>query len=73
MGMVVKNFPAKAQALGMEFSRVAMEVCEGQMEDMDLALETEVAIDTYIEMIRKKTAVLLGGCMSLGAIAGGAG
>ena len=72
MGLVVKNFPEKAHPLGGEFSQVAMEVCEGQMEDMDLALEQDVEIATYIEMIRKKTAVLLGGCMSLGAIAGGA-
>ncbi|MCL4126979.1 UNVERIFIED_CONTAM: hypothetical protein GTU68_022486 [Idotea baltica] len=72
MGLVVKDFPSKAGKLAGEFSKVAMEVCEGQMEDMDLATKTNVSIEEYLEMIRKKTAALLGGCMSLGAIAGGA-
>ncbi len=72
MGLVVKPLPEKAAVLAQEFSRVAMEVCEGQMEDMDLAQLTEVSIPTYIEMIRKKTAALLGGCMSLGALSAGA-
>ncbi len=39
---------------------------------MDLATLQDVSIPQYIEMIRKKTAVLLGGCMSLGALAAGA-
>jgi geranylgeranyl diphosphate synthase type II len=72
MGMVAGAFPEKAQALIAEYTDVAMGVCEGQMEDMDLAEETAVTIPQYIEMIRKKTAVLLGGCLTLGAIAGGA-
>lgn len=72
MGLVVKGQTDKAGPLALAFSRVAMEVCEGQMEDMDLAQVDAVDIPTYIEMIRKKTAALLGGCMSLGAIAGGA-
>lgn len=72
MGLVVKEFPARAAGLATEFTRVALEVCEGQMEDMDLAQQTEASIGAYIEMIRKKTAVLLGGCMTLGAMAAGA-
>lgn len=72
MGLMVKDFPEKASMLGAEYARVAMEVCEGQMEDMDLATLEEAEIPAYIEMIRKKTAVLLGGCMSMGAMAAGA-
>lgn len=72
MGLVVKDMPEKAAALATEFTEVAMGVCEGQMEDMDLATLQDVSIPQYIEMIRKKTAVLLGGCMSLGALAAGA-
>jgi len=68
----VKDFPQKAAVLGQEFARVAMEVCEGQMEDMDFEERNDVSIEEYLEMIRKKTAALLGGCMSLGAIAGDA-
>ncbi|TAE57423.1 MAG: polyprenyl synthetase family protein [Bacteroidetes bacterium] len=72
MGLVVKDFPEKAAILATEFTRVGMEVCEGQMEDMDLAAQSDAGIPEYIEMIRKKTAALLGGCLSLGALAGDA-
>jgi len=72
MGLAIKDFPEKAAPLCMEFSKVSMEVCEGQMEDMDLASCQEVAIPVYVEMIRKKTAAVLGGCMSMGAMAAGA-
>lgn len=72
MELVIKDFPKHAAALGTEFAQVALKVCEGQMEDMDFAERNDVSIDEYIEMIRKKTAVLLGGCLSLGAIAAGA-
>ncbi|MEL6652649.1 MAG: polyprenyl synthetase family protein [Bacteroidota bacterium] len=72
MGLVVRDMPEKAAALATDFTEVAMGVCEGQMEDMDLATLSDVSIPQYIEMIRKKTAVLLGGCMSLGALAAGA-
>ena len=69
MSLVIQDFPKQAAALGQEFARVALEVCEGQMEDMDFATQEDVTIDNYLEMIRKKTAALLGGCMSLGALA----
>lgn len=72
MGLVVKDFPEKAAQLATEYTRVALEVCEGQMEDMDLAEVHTAEIPAYIEMIRKKTAVLLGGCMTMGAMAAGA-
>ena len=72
IGLVGKGFQDKAEHLIAEFSSAAMLVCEGQMEDMDLAITEEVDIPMYLEMIRKKTAVLLGACMSLGAMAAGA-
>jgi len=72
MQMLMKGFQPQAARLGTEFSSIAMEVCEGQMEDMDFESRDDVSIPEYVEMIRKKTAALLGGCMSLGAIAGGA-
>jgi len=70
--LVVKGFPERADVLMREFAKVALQVCEGQMEDMDLAERAEVGISEYVEMIRKKTAALVGGCLSLGAIAAGA-
>ena len=69
IGLVAKGFPALASRLTQEFSAVSLLVCEGQQEDMDLADKEEVCIDEYLEMIRKKTATLLGACMSMGAIA----
>ena len=54
------------------FTKVALEVCEGQQFDMDFESCDEVALDNYLEMIRLKTAVLLAGAVELGAICGGA-
>ena len=54
------------------FNGCAKRVCEGQQIDMDFEAKVEVLEDEYIEMIRLKTAVLLGFCMELGAIIGGA-
>jgi geranylgeranyl diphosphate synthase, type II len=50
------------------FSVTVMEVCEGQQMDMDFELRHDVTIPEYIEMIRLKTSVLLGGALEMGAI-----
>lgn len=68
---LVADFPAQAAPLLREFTRVAVGVCEGQMEDMLMAGKP-ATIPQYIEMIRKKTAMLIGGSLSLGGIAAGA-
>ena len=54
------------------FSKTAMEVCEGQQFDMDFENRNNVTIEEYIEMIRLKTAVLLGCSLKTGAIIGNA-
>lgn len=54
------------------FNRVAIGVCEGQQYDMDFERRDSVGLGEYIEMIRLKTAVLLGGALEMGALAGGA-
>lgn len=54
------------------FNATAQGVCEGQQLDMEFEQRSDVSIEEYIEMIRLKTAVLLGGAMKLGAIVGGA-
>jgi geranylgeranyl diphosphate synthase type II len=54
------------------FSQTAAEVCEGQQWDMNFETETEVSIAAYLDMIRLKTAVLLGFCLELGARIAGA-
>ncbi|MFZ4399785.1 MAG: polyprenyl synthetase family protein [Bacteroidales bacterium] len=53
-------------------SRTAIEVCEGQQFDMNFETDDNISISDYIEMIRLKTAVLLGGSLKIGAIIGGA-
>ena len=50
------------------FNQTALEVCEGQVMDMDFEIRNDVSIAEYIEMIRLKTAVLLGGSLEIGAI-----
>ncbi|WP_375438021.1 polyprenyl synthetase family protein [uncultured Hymenobacter sp.] len=54
------------------FSQTAAEVCEGQQWDMNFETETEVSIAQYLDMIRLKTAVLIGFALELGALLGGA-
>lgn len=54
------------------FNRVALEVCEGQQHDMDFEQRNDVSEEEYINMIRLKTSVLLGGALELGAIIAGA-
>ncbi|WP_293902001.1 MULTISPECIES: polyprenyl synthetase family protein [unclassified Sphingobacterium] len=53
-------------------SKVAMEVCEGQQLDMDYESRDTLTMPEYLEMIRLKTSVLLGGALQLGAILSGA-
>lgn len=53
-------------------SKVAMEVCEGQQLDMDYESRDSLTMSEYLEMIRLKTSVLLGGALQLGAILSGA-
>ncbi len=54
------------------FSRTALEVCEGQQYDMDFEQRDDVSTEAYLEMIRLKTAVLLGCALQMGSMAGGA-
>lgn len=50
------------------FFKTAIEVCEGQQYDMDFESQEEVSLETYMEMIRLKTAVLLATSLKTGAI-----
>ena len=54
------------------FNTTAQGVCEGQQLDMEFEQRADVSITEYINMIRLKTAVLVGGSMKLGAIVAGA-
>ena len=52
------------------FNKCACEVCEGQQFDMNFETEKDTSIPAYLEMIRLKTAVLLGFSLEMGAMLG---
>ena len=54
-----------------QFNKCAVEVCEGQQIDMNFESQDVASIDAYINMIRLKTAVLLGFSLEYGALLGG--
>ncbi len=54
------------------FNLTATGVCEGQQLDMNFEERDDVTIAEYLEMIRLKTAVLIGAALKLGGLAAGA-
>ena len=53
-------------------TKVSLEICEGQQMDMDFEKLDSPTEDQYLDMIRRKTAALIGTSLKLGAILGGA-
>jgi geranylgeranyl diphosphate synthase type II len=69
----LNEYPSELfKALTQLLSKTALEVCEGQQFDVDFEIQTNVHITAYLEMIRLKTAVLVGCAMEMGALIGGA-
>ena len=54
------------------FNRMGTEICEGQQLDVDFQSKEDVSEEEYISMIRRKTSVLLGSALQIGAIIAGA-
>ena len=54
------------------FNDVAIRVCEGQQLDMNFETLDQIQLEEYIKMIEMKTAVLIGGAVSMGATVAGA-
>jgi len=52
------------------FSTTAAQICDGQQLDMDFEKRQNVTKGEYLEMIKLKTAVLLGCALQIGAIIG---
>jgi geranylgeranyl diphosphate synthase type II len=66
---VLENYDFKEfKKLNSLMNKTAIEVCEGQQSDMNFETEKNVSVEDYIEMITKKTAVLLGCSLKMGAI-----
>lgn len=59
---------ARFKTVIQSFNKCAAEVCEGQQWDMEFETSDSVSETEYINMIRLKTAVLLGFSLELGAI-----
>lgn len=62
----------KPAELVRKFNQTAVEVCEGQQIDMNFEQKETVSIAEYLEMIKLKTAVLLGYSLWSGAWLAGA-
>ncbi len=69
---LTKYPPALQPPLFEILTEVAIGVCEGQQMDMDFETRDDVSVAEYIEMIRLKTSVLLGGSLKMGALIAGA-
>ncbi len=50
------------------FNKTALEICEGQQNDMDFETRNDVTLSEYIQMIKYKTAVLIACSLKMGAI-----
>ncbi len=69
---IAKVPPASLPVILDLFSTTAMQICQGQQLDMDFEKRMDVSESEYIEMIRLKTAVLIGCALKMGALIGGA-
>lgn len=70
--MLLSIESSKLKRVYSAFNKCAAEVCEGQQWDMEFEDKSTVSEGEYLEMIKLKTAVLLGFSLELGAILGGA-
>ncbi len=70
--LFLKNQQGDLHIVLSKFTQCAKEVCEGQQYDMNFESLDDVSESEYLNMIRLKTAVLLGFSMELGALLGGA-
>ena len=73
--MLIKAYQALEEYKNPLFSKLtkllnktALEVCEGQQYDIDFEEKEDVNQNNYLEMIRLKTAVLIGCALKMGAL-----
>ncbi|EAZ81180.1 polyprenyl synthetase family protein [Algoriphagus machipongonensis] len=70
--LLMETEPALLPEIIRLFNKTAADVCEGQQFDMNFENQDHVNEKDYLNMIRLKTAVLLGCALKMGAILGGA-
>lgn len=61
-----------ASSVTMLMAKTAIEICEGQQMDIDFEKLTAPSQSDYMEMIRKKTACLIGCSLRIGSLLAGA-
>lgn len=71
--MLVQAYQLLAKSKNVEkllpiFNQMAIDVCEGQQDDMSFETRDDVSLKEYIQMITNKTSVLLGAALQMGAI-----
>ena len=59
--------PITYKKLNNVLNTVALQVCEGQQLDLDFEKSSNVLFEDYINMIKLKTAVLVGAALKMGA------
>ena len=65
----LENYEASIQKKLIEiFNDTALKICEGQQLDIEFEKENELKFSDYIQMIKYKTAVLLGSSLKMGGI-----
>lgn len=64
--------PARSRDILEAFSHTAAMVCVGQQTDLEFEGRMDVSISDYLDMIEKKTSVLLGCSLQLGSLSAGA-
>lgn len=66
--LLTKYPPETAHSLLKTLTDASVRICEGQQEDMNFEKRKRVTVTEYLEMIRKKTSVLIGTSLKMGAI-----
>jgi geranylgeranyl diphosphate synthase, type II len=70
---LIKNYPPQlGNRLLSIFTKMAIEVCDGQQYDMNFENRNDVTIPEYLKMIELKTSVLIAAAFQMGALIGGA-
>ena len=65
----LENYESKIQKKLIQiFNDTALKVCEGQQLDIEFEKEKDLKFSDYIQMIKYKTAVLLGSSLKMGGI-----
>lgn len=68
--LISSCYPHHLKEIISLFNKTAIEICEGQDLDMQFENRDKVELEEYIDMIRLKTAVLVGCALKMGAIIG---